>query len=302
MRDDELPGSDDGGTIDVRSVLCPIDFSSPSVRALDYALAVARWYGARLNLLHVHTAASGPAWLAGLARLEQPVLLTPAGRLEIVRELRALLGAADGGDLTIELDVADGDPVDEILAAAAGVDLVVMGTHGRAGVDRFLLGSVTAQVLRHAPCPVLAVPLRSRYATRAIPGLFHEILAAVDFSHEAQPAIGYAVSLAVEADAHLTLLHVARADAGPWPEPFLLRRLESFVPPDARVYCHVDERVEVGEPSREILRVAAERGTALIVMGPHAGPIGLLLAGSTTERVVREAGCAVMAVRANPGR
>jgi nucleotide-binding universal stress UspA family protein len=160
---------------------------------------------------------------------------------------------------------------------------------------------------------VLTVPRGSADGARGVPSLFHHILAAIDFSDVSLHALDYAVSLAEEADAHLTVLHVSEiprelakwAEEGREGQAYVERwkasaqkQLKSLVPDTARVYCFVDERVEVGVPSREILRVADERGSRLIVMGVHgAGVIERLFVGSTTERVVREADCPVLAVR-----
>jgi nucleotide-binding universal stress UspA family protein len=188
-----------------------------------------------------------------------------------------------------------------------------MGTHGRSGFDRLVLGSVTEKVLRKATCSVLTVPRGSSSGARGVPHLFHHILAAIDFSDVSLHALAYAASLAEEADAHLTLVHVAEIprELALWAEEshegqeyverwkaFARRRLESLVPDPTRVYCFVDERVEMGEPYREILRVADERGSRLIVMGAHgAGVVERLFVGSTTERVVRQAECPVLAAR-----
>jgi nucleotide-binding universal stress UspA family protein len=160
---------------------------------------------------------------------------------------------------------------------------------------------------------VLTIPRGGPDGTRGVPSLFHHILAAIDFSDVSLHALGYALSLAEEADAHLTLLHVSEIprELAQWAgeshegqeyverwKAFARRRLKSLVSESARVYCFVDERVEVGETYREVLGVAAERGSTLIVMGMHgAGMVERLFVGSTTERVVRRAECPVLAVR-----
>jgi len=147
----------------------------------------------------------------------------------------------------------------------------------------------------------------------AVPALFRHILAAVDFSDASMHALTYAISLAEEADAHLTILHVtdiprelARwANEGQegktyvehW-KAYALKHLEPLVSEAARLYCHVDERVEAGEAYREILRVAAEQHSGLIVMGAHgSGVVERLFVGSTTQHIVRQALCPVLTVR-----
>ena len=86
-------------------------------------------------------------------------------------------------------------------------DLVVMGTHGRSGFERLVLGSVTERVLRKSACPVLTVP-KGIPDVATPPVLFNRIVCAVDFSDCSMHALNYAMSLAQEADAHLTVVHV----------------------------------------------------------------------------------------------
>jgi nucleotide-binding universal stress UspA family protein len=191
--------------------------------------------------------------------------------------------------------------------------MIVMGTHGRSGVEHLALGSVTEKVMRKTTCPLLVVPGTTPHATTAVPALFHRILAAVDFSEVSLHALGYAVSLAEEADAHLTVLHVAQIprELSRWAEEdnegrtyvekwktYARSQLAPLVSDAARVYCHVDERVEAGEPYREILRVAAEQDVGLVVIGAHgAGLLERLFLGSTAQHVARHAACPVLVVR-----
>ena len=140
--------------IDIRRILCPIDFSDESRQALAHATAVARWYGAAITLLHV----SHPE-----AFTNPPLLFDDLPRGPAMIE-SALQAAADempkwsasvtAAGVAVETLVERGYPVQRILtrAAALPADLVVVGTHGRSGFDRFILGSVTEKLLRKAPC------------------------------------------------------------------------------------------------------------------------------------------------------
>jgi nucleotide-binding universal stress UspA family protein len=191
-----------------------------------------------------------------------------------------------------------------------------MGTHGRTGFEHLVLGSVTEKVMRKATCALLTVPRNAPDATAAVPTLFHRILAAVDFSDVSLRALEYAVSLAEEEDGQLTVLHVTDAprELARWAEhdeegkryveqwkSYALERLTSLVSDDARVYCHVRERVETGDPSREILRVAAEQQSGLIVIGAHGtGVFERLFVGSTAQHVVRHAPCPVLTAGRRP--
>jgi nucleotide-binding universal stress UspA family protein len=193
----------------------------------------------------------------------------------------------------------------------------VMGTHGTSGFEHLLLGSVTERVLRKAPCPVLTVPPRAQ-ATSQLP--FRRVLCAVDFSDSSLAALDLAFSLAQEAEAALTLLHVIE---WPWTEPppprladlppeqaaalaeyrrYLVKsasdRLNALVPDSVRDRCQPASRIAHGKSYAEILRVASADGADLIVMGIHGrNAVDLMLFGSTTNQVVRRATCPVLTLR-----
>jgi nucleotide-binding universal stress UspA family protein len=191
--------------------------------------------------------------------------------------------------------------------------LLVMGTHGRSGFERLLLGSVAEKVLRKAGCPVMTVPKLSDTAP-AGPVLYKRILCPVDFSESSLRALQYAVSLAQETDGQLTVLHVIahefelsagiRYDAAvsvknvlEAREQALLRRLQEIVA-GAPDFGRLDSLMTHGKPWREILRVAGDRDCDVIVMGVQGrGAADLLLFGSTTQHVVREAACPVLTLR-----
>jgi nucleotide-binding universal stress UspA family protein len=149
----------EAAVIEFKNILCPIDFSDTSTRALSYAAAIARWYESRLEVLHV-----APAFHSGLtpatsARFDGDSPF-PVSHDDIVAEIRRAVDAAHGGGLNVRALAQDGRAHELIVcrAQAQPADLLVMGTHGRSGVNRLLLGSVTEKVLRTAPCPVLTVP------------------------------------------------------------------------------------------------------------------------------------------------
>lgn len=295
----------------ISRILCPIDFSDFSRRALDYAVTVARWYGASVTALHVQppeVPMAGP--LTPLAPVE-PVSL-PAGDLEALRQrVAAFVSPEADATIAIEPRAAEGAPALEILAEAESADLIVMGTHGRSGFERLVLGSVSETVLRNAPCSVLTIPLTT-VAVGTVPVVFRRIVAAVDFSDVSMAALRQAACLAAEADAWLTAMHVIEV-----PEHLALwidrgdgvghvrawadaaeRHLRSAVGPDTREYARVDQRVETGKAYREILRVADEQRADLIVVGAHGhGVIEQMFVGSTAQHIVRRAGCPVLIVR-----
>lgn len=300
--------------IDIGHIVCAVDFSDFSRRALDHAVAIAKWYDARLTVMYAYsvplaTLASAP--LLSPAPMEVAALL-PADRELVRHQLLEFLPRAAAG-LPVECRVVEGDVASEILAAAGTADLLVVGTHGRSGFERLVLGSVAERLLRQAPCPLLIVPRASPDATDTVPQLFHHIVAAIDFSPSSAHAAAFAISLAEEADAHLTLVHAL--DLPPAVETWIVEseagtarlrewqqgasaRLHDLVPADAGTYCHVEERVDAGAASRVILDVAAARHAGLLVIGAHGGgSLDRLFVGSTAQRVVRQAACPVLIVR-----
>jgi nucleotide-binding universal stress UspA family protein len=295
--------------IEINAILCPVDRSEVSRRALIVGAELARWYGARLRVLEVAAAglppaAASPSAVAGL---------TPALRRAILDELQRFAACADG--VATDVVVEEGDVVTRILAEASAraTGLIVMGTHGRSGVERLVAGSITEKVLRQAPCPVLTVP-PGQGAVPPGPGPFKSILCAVDFSQASTHAVQYALSLAQEADARLVVAHVVD-----WPNTAGLsaplaaainetrrdydaRRLEQLraaVPASAREWCRVEEILATGTPGREIVRLANTQAIDLIVMGVHGrSALNLAIFGSTTRQVVHDAHCPVLTVPA----
>lgn len=152
----------------IRTILCPTDFSTRSEYAFQLACALARDYGAHLVVLHVIEPA-----MVGYPM--GPVLPPPqpADYKEKLWDAFRRLQASDPKirELRLDTKMVEGDPTQEICRAAqeASCDLIVMGTHGRTGVGRVLLGSVAEQVLRKGPCPVLTVKAPAESMTEKLP-------------------------------------------------------------------------------------------------------------------------------------
>lgn len=305
--------------IEIRQILCPIDFSDYSQRALDHAAAIARWYDSTITLLHVYTVESVAAYAPGTPTYRS-VILTPADRSELLASMKRFAETEAGSGIRVQCEVCEGHAPSEILAGASALpcDLLVMGTHGRSGFERLMLGSVTEKVLRKAGCPVLTVPPHIKDVVPAPPALFRRILCATDFSDCSTNALNYAMLLAQGADARLSVLHVIEVPPGFEPnsghmapgEPGSiteyidavaregLERLKGAVPEAVRAYCTVETHLATGRPYREILRVAAEQQSDLIVIGIHGrGATDLLFFGSTAQHLVRQATCPVLTLR-----
>ena len=169
--------------IEIRRILCPIDFSDHSRRALDHAIAIARWYESTVTVLHVFSPAPVAAFGPGPVVFE-PIVLTPADRDQLLADTKAFAETESAPGVAIEAVVREGNTAGEILEQAIGMtaDLLVIGTHGRSGFERLLLGSVAEKVLRKASCPVMTVPKGLPDAVPAGPVLYKRILCPVDFS------------------------------------------------------------------------------------------------------------------------
>jgi nucleotide-binding universal stress UspA family protein len=247
------------------------------------------------------------------------MLLTVEMRAQLAAELKRLLIAEAAPGVETDVVLFEGGAAAGILdqATRTGADLIVMGTHGRSGVDRLLIGSITERILRKAACPVLTVPPAAADAVPASPVLYKSIVCPVDFSDSSMHALEYAFSVAREADARLTVLHVTPQefdlpvedggdDSGLTIAEFFERReqqarlrLEDAVRAGRDEYCTAEPLTVRGpRPWEEILKVAADRRADLIVMGVHGrGAVDLMLFGSTTQRVLRQATCPVLTLR-----
>jgi nucleotide-binding universal stress UspA family protein len=296
-------------------ILCPVDFSEFSRRALDHALSVARCYRSRVTALHVvsPTPVVVPNPYYFQTETPPPMMLPPVDRAAIAAQLQRLAQEERVPGVKVESRIAEApDVYREILLQAERLrsDLVVMGTHGRSGFERLFLGSTAEKVLRKAGCPVMTVPPKAPESMARGPVPFTRILCAVDFSDSSKIALDYAMSLARESHAALALVHVietrplyydfmppAAIDLTAWIEE-ARTGLRQMVPDDVRASCSVTEVVHEGTPYREIVALATELGSDLIVLGVRGrGTADLFFFGSTTHHVIREAGCAVLTLR-----
>ncbi len=188
------------------------------------------------------------------------------------------------------------------------IDLLVLGTHGRAGVGKLFIGSVAEEVFRRAACPVLSIgPHVSRKPNGEIE--FHRIIFATDFSEDSLAALPYAISLAEEDQAQLALLHVVEQPAAGIADldevkASLLRRLKELVPAEAEPWCHAECLLEFGQqfapPAIRILEIAGDQRADLIVLGVRSvhGQLGLAAhLASTTAHILTRASCPVLTVR-----
>lgn len=289
-------------------VLYPTDFSEASLKAWPYAAAVARRHQARLTVLHVvptFEPASLPS--AGIAAPHHIVPPTPD---DVRHEMQRAIPDVPLHGVEVRYVPHAGDPVQVIAdqAVSGSADLIVMGTHGRGGVERFLIGSVTEKVLRLAPCPVLAVPPHVPTALAA-EALFARVLCPLDFSPASLQVLGFAFGFARLAKGSVTVVHVCEVADEPRLYAYLgevrrqaldiaRARLDALLADEPATSCGVEQIVVLGRPGREILKIASQQVSDLIVMGAQGrGGVGLALVGSTTQDVIRAATCPVLVVR-----
>jgi nucleotide-binding universal stress UspA family protein len=192
-------------------------------------------------------------------------------------------------------------------------DLVVLGTHGRAGLEHLFLGSVAEKLIRRLPCSVVTVS-HEEARTWAAPGLITRIVCATDFSEMSKEALRFGLALAEKHHASMTLLHVV--ENLPDPKGALTRasvdidglrraleqgaidRLVKTIEQTGETGVRIQPRAMLGSAHKEILRIAAEERADLIVIGAQGhGLFEHMLSGSNAQHVIRHATCPVLTVR-----
>jgi nucleotide-binding universal stress UspA family protein len=298
--------------LEIKLILCPIDFSEFSVRAYQHALSLAAHYRARLVAQHIVELSRYPYadFVASTGDYAEFCRVLGEGGKE---QLQEFVKHHTHHEIQPELVVHQGVAPDCILsfAQAQNADMIVMGTHGRRGYDRLVLGSVTNRVMRRATCPVLAIckpPHESGAADVAADkgrGHVHHltrILFCTDFSENSERALTYAISATEEYDAELTLLHVLEEVPSPAKTEEAIatatEQLDKLIPPGARKTLKIKTAVRIGKPYQQIVQFALEAHIDLVAMGVRGrGALDLAVFGSTTYRVLQLGPCPVLAVR-----
>ena len=291
----------------LKSILCPIDFSDFSAAAYQYALSLAEHYKAKVVALHVvelwkYPFADYAAYEADYAKFSGA--LNEGGEVK----LRQFVEKHSPGGIRPQLVVHQGSPSDWILSFAQteNIELIVMGTHGRRGFDRLVLGSTTDRVMRRAACPVLVISKASHSSIAAGPEGRHghrlsRILYCTDFSKNSERALSYAISATAEYDAELTLLHVVEHVPHSLKKDELVvscaGELDKLVAADMRKNCKIKMAVRVGKPYEQIVRHVVEEQIDMVAMAARgAEALDRAVFGSTTYRVIQLGPCPVLAV------
>ena len=273
-----------------KTILCPVDFSPLSGHALSQAALLAACGHAKIIAAHA-------IWF------EAPAYFTDGQVEELTREFSDSLAAAERalaafvrsalGDraTAVETRVVEGVPADAILKLAAEVHAgaIVMGTHGRTGYNRWMLGSVAERVLRDSPAPVVTVRSEPERSIR-------RILCPVSDRGVSREALSVAAGLAGCFDATVTVLHVMEPHSA---NPLL--DLCAWIPAEEQARCNIRELVRHGDAAAEIVQAASEEPYDLLVLGaPHRKFFAGLVLGTTTLRAVRHAPCPVLTVGERP--
>jgi nucleotide-binding universal stress UspA family protein len=280
------------------NILFATDFSPAAAHAIPFIKKIAKHFQSNLLAFHVKPPVVNPMTQPAT----WPVDVEAAKVFD--KELREELLDTFAGIKT-EVLIEEGDIQSGLEKAIQkhNTDLVILGTRGRTGLAKMLLGSVAEEIFRTVPCPVLTVGPHAGAAKANI----REILFATDFASEAPSAAAYAVSLAQEFQARLTMLHVV-----PEPKPGDLvswsdvqesakKLLRKLVPPEAEAWCKPAYFVERGDPGQRILDLANVSTVDLIILGaqPEKGVPGAAthLPIATAHKVVAHAHCPVLTVR-----
>ena len=280
--------------VTLKNILFATDFSDAAIAAASIAVQIAQRYGAKVYGAHVNKfenySAVAPQNWAALAEAEV------RERNEDTERLNEQLMRVEH-----EAVVTEGNTW-EVLSKVVQekeIDLIVLGTRGRTGIGKALLGSVAEEILRQAPCPVLTVGPHINLWSEEYAKM-KEILFATDLSRDYPAAAPYAVSLAQENEAHLALLHVietAKTNELKGAEK-KERKLQRLIPPGAELAFEPVYIVEHGPAAEKILDVARRRHTDMIVLGARpAGWLATHFNVGTVHQVVAEATCPVLTIR-----
>lgn len=275
------------------TIVCPVDYSDCSKRALRFAGALAEHFGARLVVLHVFD-----PLIAGAAALHQFDLTGADGQEELRYFVEEHLAVTLRDGKQLERILVLGTPGHEIikLAREREADLLVMGTHGFSGARKALFGSTLQGVLRRAHVPVLAVPILDHREAGIQAPLISTgpVLAPVDFSPESRAAARAAAGLAAALGLPLTLLHVsAHGHRKRVADPAaLMGELAASLGADVAITT----RIVDGEPAEQIARLAREKRSAVIVMSLGSSAMRRRKPGSIAYRVLCLAPVPVLAL------
>jgi len=297
--------------LNVKRILVPVDFSEPSQRAVEYGLSLALQFNARLVLTHIVPSSTALIYTFPTESF--------AFEKEQAKYAKSMLPDLVPEEYRERIDLQTIVKVGEVRSELLGlvkdekIDLVVMGTHGRKAFERFFLGSLTERMLRKLNVPILTVsnldPARELHMAGPVP-LGH-VLYATDLSENAESGLKFAIELARDTGARLTVLHVLQAlqtiywgaEAGYLGNELesiredALSRLRLSIPDRGCEGVRLNTLMTEGDAYREITRIADEEKADIIIMNLQGKTLAeRALLGSTAERVIRSAHVPVLSI------
>jgi nucleotide-binding universal stress UspA family protein len=300
--------------LSVKNVLFATDFSPTSEAALPYATAICHRFRSTLHMVHVVSEASLLMMTGGVDYVSMGTIYEDAQN-EAKDKLDQI---ASHFDTIPHRNYVRHGAVWKNLATIIdenAIDLIVVGTHGRTGLGKLLLGSVAEDILRHASCPVLTVgpkvsgraklPAFSNQGTDLAPVELElrQILFATNFAKDAARMAQEAALLADEFHARLTLMHVmedyTRLGSKPEPIEASLQKLRELIPIKVELQYIPETLLEFGHAPERIVKAAEEREADMIVLGARAySDVGSThLPWSAAHHVIAQAHCPVLTIR-----
>ena len=295
----------------LKNIMCLTDLSEYSNQTIDYGIALAKEFESRLYLCHVVDIPSMALYAeAHIDPMEQ--------QNRIISQAEATLGnLTRGEDIDWQPLITVGPTVSEIsrLVEEKNIDLAISTSHGRSGLKRLVLGSVTEELMRTISCPILVMRglEKSRKLPEPVVFRLKKIMVGCDFSSDSTLALRYALSFAQEFEAELHLVHVMEpmayqnlsktltdTEKGYQNElkKLIGKKLDNLVPEDAKNWCSPKTALLDGRADEKIVEYAEQNHIDLISLGVRGhGLVETLFLGSTTDRVARQAPCPVLSVR-----
>jgi nucleotide-binding universal stress UspA family protein len=290
--------------IALKNIIVATDFSRLSDRALDYALSFARRYDSTVIAAHVISPAlyatpSSPSMYGGM----DPLPFLDNVRRELKRRLDEVVSHAEDGGVKCVPKLVEGGIAEQVrfLADEVDADLIVLGTRGEERWERLVMGSVAESVVHSSKAPVLTVGPRVFRRPKLEASLKH-IIYATDFSSDSVHAAPYAISLAEEFNAKITLVHVLPPELRTQQNQQTLltyfhERLHRVIPADAQSWCEPEFVLEFGGSSEAIVNLAEERAADLIVLGTRkSGGVLTYFKSGVAYKVMCHAECPVFTV------
>jgi nucleotide-binding universal stress UspA family protein len=296
--------------VEIKTIFCTTDISDFSNHSISWGVALAREFRAKLFVCHVVD------FPAAVTYGDGPIFFMDQQNQAMDNARQQIKQLIDDQKVQWEPLITIGHAADEItrLAGEKGADLVISATHGRSGLKRLIVGSVTERLMRTLHCPLMVIrgPKHDLSILSGQTINFNKILVGCDFSEDSHLALQYGLSLAQEFQSELHLVHVKEpAVYAEWLKSSvdleealyhalndrIREKLKKLIPKEAINWCMPKIDLLEGKPNEELIGYARENQISLIVLGVRGqGLVERMFVGSTTDRVIRQAPCPVLSV------